>query len=72
MYSFENDVHYREYPCHQNRGKIDDFIAILGPINCGVNGEFEFAANSKLSIYFHLNASGTYPLATIYLHDESV
>ena len=25
------------YPCHQNRGKIDDFIAIPRPINCEVN-----------------------------------
>ena len=23
-------------PCHQNRGKIDDFIAIFGPINCAL------------------------------------
>jgi hypothetical protein len=24
------------FPCHQNRGKIDDFIAIFGPINCAL------------------------------------
>ena len=23
-------------PCHQNRGKIDDFIAIFSPINCAL------------------------------------
>jgi hypothetical protein len=23
-------------PCHQNRGKIDDFIAIFGSINCAL------------------------------------
>ncbi len=24
------------YPCNENRGKIDDFIAILEPINCAL------------------------------------
>ena len=24
------------YPCHQNRGKIDDYIAIFRPINCEI------------------------------------
>jgi hypothetical protein len=25
-----------DFPCNENRGKIDDFIAILGPINCAL------------------------------------
>ena len=28
--------HLVYYPCHQNRGKIDDFIAIFIPINCAL------------------------------------
>jgi hypothetical protein len=27
---------YEHNPCHQNRGKIDDLIAIFGPINCAL------------------------------------
>ncbi len=25
-----------QFPCHQNREKIDDFIAIFEPINCAL------------------------------------
>jgi hypothetical protein len=27
---------YWNYPCDENRGKIDDLIAIYGPINCAL------------------------------------
>jgi hypothetical protein len=34
--SFQGNEVIVNFPCDENRGKIDDLIAIYGPINCAL------------------------------------
>jgi hypothetical protein len=46
----ENQIIVQHYsPCDENRAKIDDFIAILGPINCALNRD----KSPKLTIFLY-------------------
>jgi hypothetical protein len=38
-------------PCHQNREKIDDFIAIFEPINCALYGDKIIDLGNFVSVF---------------------